>query len=255
LTERDRTSTAPEAQRGGTYEHEGAPSALLGYHTHDIHDLRSAITTIGSADRGVDIRLEVAHVSRKHCRIELRPRGAVLVDEGSKNGTYHENTRTFGHGLKPSFEETQVGARGAILRPGTTFCVGNRDLRYIAIDPATREVYPALEDIIGTEDEVRDLPELVSPSDLILAASSGGHMLITGDPGCEQETLARIVHHISKRRRKPLIEWVCVPDEWQTRDAMINAAKPLLYSSWTTMRSESIRGCYHACSRLRTSFA
>lgn len=225
MSERERTKTAPEAQRGGTYEHERAASALLGYYTRDIHDLRSSVTTIGSADRGVDIRLATAYVSAKHCRIELRARGAMLVDHGSKNGTYRESKRTFGLGLKASFEEAHVGTRGVILMPGTTFVVADRDHRYIAIDPAMRTAHPALEDILGTEDEVRDIPELVSPSDLILAADSGGHMLITGEPGCEQETLARIVHQISKRRCKRLVECACVPGDWQARGTLLDAVK------------------------------
>ncbi|TMQ05627.1 MAG: FHA domain-containing protein [Deltaproteobacteria bacterium] len=59
-----------------------------------MHDLRSSVTTIGSADRGIDIRLPTAHISANHWRIELRARGAGLVDVGSKNGTYYENKRT-----------------------------------------------------------------------------------------------------------------------------------------------------------------
>lgn len=220
MTEQRRTRTASEAQRGGTYYNESAVSALLRYRAHDIYDLRSRVTAIGADKRDVDIWLLAAHVSARHCRIERRSRGAVLMDDGSKNGTYHES-RTFGLGLKPSFEALRVGPGGVVLTPGTTFVVGGIDHRYIAIDRAIREAHPALTDILGIEDEVRDQAELVSPSDLILAADSGGHMLITGEPGCEQEALARIVHHISKRRHNPLVERQCVPDDWEARGALL----------------------------------
>jgi hypothetical protein len=143
-------------QRGGTYDDEGAVAALLRYRTHDIHDLRSHVTTIGSADRDVDIRLAAAHVSARHCRIEWRARRALLVDDGSKNGTYHDRKTTFGLGLEPSFENTPVGARGVVLTPGATFMVGDRDHRFVAIDHAMRYEHPLLTDILGTEDEVRD---------------------------------------------------------------------------------------------------
>lgn len=221
MSEQRRTVTTPGDLRGGTFERDGATTSLLEYHAHSIHDLRPYVTNIGSADTGVDIRIAAVHVSGNHCRIEQRPRGALLIDDGSKNGTYHEHKRTFGIGLKPLFEDTRIGATGDVLRPGTTFVVGNRQHRYIALDDAMREEHPALLDILGTEDEVCNSPESVSPSDLILAADSGGHMLITGEPGCEQESLARIVHKLSKRRHSPFVECDRIPDDWQSRSALL----------------------------------
>ena len=177
------THTAPPDQRGGTYERDSTARALLWYGTHAIHDLRRdrKATSIGS-DPDRDIQIIAKHISGHHCRIENRARGSVLLDEHSKNGTYHETKRTFGLGLKPSFEETRVPADGFHLRSGTTFVVGDLPHRYIAIDDETRRHHPALLDLLGTEDEIQGIPELVSPSDFILAADSGGHMLITGHP-------------------------------------------------------------------------
>ena len=40
-----------------------------------------------------DIRLESATVSRRHARIVVTEQGAILEDFGSKNGTYHNDTR------------------------------------------------------------------------------------------------------------------------------------------------------------------
>ena len=44
-------------------------------------------------DPDTDIRLESATVSRRHARIVVSNDGAVLEDFGSKNGTYHNDTR------------------------------------------------------------------------------------------------------------------------------------------------------------------
>ncbi|TMQ03566.1 MAG: FHA domain-containing protein [Deltaproteobacteria bacterium] len=113
------TVTAPPDRRGGTYERDSTARAVLWYGTDTIHDLRreQKATTIGSdADR--DIQIIAEHISGHHCRIENRARGTVLVDERSKNGTYYETRRSFGAGLKPSFDETRVPAEGFRLRPG-----------------------------------------------------------------------------------------------------------------------------------------
>jgi hypothetical protein len=71
---------------------------------------------------------------------------------------------------------------------------------------------------------VGGIPELASPSDLILAADSGGHMLITGDSGCGQESLAHIVHSLSKRRGGRLVQRDAVPGGWETQDALLRDA-------------------------------
>src|SRR5262249_32487080 len=149
------------------------------------------VSTIGSApDR--DIVIEGDYVSSHHCRVEHRSRGQIVIDEGSKNGTYCETKRSLGLGLRPVFEETRASAAGFLLVPGMTFVVGAMPHRYLALDDAMRTNHPALLDILGSEEEVRSKRELVSPSDLILAADGVGHMLITGDPSCEPEELARI---------------------------------------------------------------
>jgi hypothetical protein len=216
------TNTAPPDQRGGTYERDSTARALLWYGTHTIHNLRRdrKITTFGSnADR--DIQIIAGHISGRHGRIESRARGMVLIDERSKNGTYYETKRTFGLGLQAHFEDLRVPAEGFHLRPGTTFLVGDRPHRYLAIDGETRKHHPALLDLLGTEDEVRGIPELVSPSDFILAADSGGHLLITGDPTCAPDELAQIAHKISKRRGRPFLVRDRLPDDPEAQRALV----------------------------------
>lgn len=216
------TVTAPPDQRGGTYERDSTARALLWYGTHTIHDLRRdrKSTTIGSdADRDVPIVGE--HVSAHHCRIENRARGMVLIDERSKNGTYYDTKRWFGVGLQASFEDTRVPSDGIHLRPGMTFIVGDKQHRYLAIDNEIRRNHPMLLDLLGTEDEVQSSPERVSPSDFILAADSGGHLLITGQPSADPLDLARIAHKISKRRGRPLVERSELPTDPAAQRALV----------------------------------
>jgi hypothetical protein len=222
LTALPPTKTAPPNQRGDTYKRDSTARALLWYSTHIIHDLRRdrKVTTVGK-DEDRDIRIADDRVSGHHCRLESRARGTVLIDEHSRNGTHHETRRTFGLGLKPSFETTPVPADGVHLRPGMTFVVGDIGHRYIAIDGAMRKHHPARLDILGTEDEVRGTPELVSPSDFLLAADSGGHILITGNPGCGHDELADVVHKISKRRGRPLIERDHLPEDRAVQSAFV----------------------------------
>jgi hypothetical protein len=87
-----------------------------------------------------------------------------------------------------------------------------------------REHHPTLIEILGREDAVRSASEggeTPGPADLILAADSPGHLLLTGKLGCEQEELARIIHKISKRRRQPIVEIDHVPDDRKGQNAIV----------------------------------
>lgn len=219
-----RTRTAPANRRGGTYEPDGAATSVLRYRTDTIHHLARKVSTIGStADR--DIVIHGEYISAHHCRLEQRPGGLLLIDESSKNGTYYEAKRSVGLALKPSFEEKRVSVKGVTLEPGMTFVVGALPHRFVVLDDTMRERHADLLDILGTEDEIRggNGAELVSPSDLILAADSPGDMLITGNPGSDQEELVRIVHAISKRRRQPLVTLARnrVPDDRDAQSAIL----------------------------------
>ena len=44
-------------------------------------------------DPDVDVRVDASTVSRRHARVMVSPEGALLEDFGSKNGTFHGETR------------------------------------------------------------------------------------------------------------------------------------------------------------------
>jgi hypothetical protein len=75
----------------------------------------------------------------------------------------------------------------------------------LALNDEMRAHHAALTAILGYEDEHVLGSQMPSPGDLILAAVAGPHLVITGEPGCEQDRLAQIVHAISLLRERPLV--------------------------------------------------
>ncbi|MBA3540732.1 MAG: FHA domain-containing protein [Deltaproteobacteria bacterium] len=160
-----------------------------------------------SQDR--DLVIPGEFLSALHCVLERRGPGLRVHDQGSRNGTF------FGDRRETVFD----------LRPGETFTAAS--IRFLAMNDEMRAAYPTLVDILGGEDEhslrsAGDVP--TSPSDLIVAATLGGNLLITGEPGCEQDRLAHTIHAISLRRTRPIVELGQVPDDRTQQRAIIDRA-------------------------------
>ena len=228
MTKPRSTRTAPAERRAGTYERDDDVTWLLGYRTHTLLELprnRELLTAGTAPDR--DLVLHGADISAHHCQFVRRSSGLVVMDDASKNGLGYEIRRSPGTGLRPSIDDMRDNGKGFELKAGMTLLIGAEPYRFIALDDAMREHYPAIVEILGREDEVCSPPEgeKPSPSDLILAADGPGHLLITGKPGCEQEELARIIHKISKRRRKQPVEMDRVPEDRKAQSALIKQAQ------------------------------
>jgi len=87
----ENTTSAPAPQRPAL---DRAPFLLVlsGPQVGELHRLApDALTVIGRGD--ADLRVEDDGVSRRHCSIQPRGKGAVLVDLGSANGTFVEGER------------------------------------------------------------------------------------------------------------------------------------------------------------------
>jgi len=187
------TQTVPDAQRGGVQQDDDRAKALLLYGTDSIYQLsprKSGMKyyELGS-DPAQDIVISSPYVSARQCRLYPTRSGLKVVDSKSKNGTYFEGKR------RTSFE----------VEPGRTFFVGARLHQLVVLNEPMRASYPALAAILGYEDEHVIHSETPSPSELIVAAVDGPHMLITSESNCEQGRLAQIIHEISLLRDRTLI--------------------------------------------------
>lgn len=218
LTEKLSTPLASPERRAGTYDRDDDVTGLLWYSTHGILDLprERRHTTAGTAEDR-DLVLHGDCISAHHFVMERRASGLYVTDDASTNGLAYETGRHFGVALKARFDDKRDAGEGFPLVPGMTFVVGAEPYRFIALDDAMRKEHPRLVEILGREDEVSSSSavggETPSPSDVILVADSPSHLLITGKPGCEQEELARIIHRISKGRRKLPVEIDRVPED------------------------------------------
>jgi FHA domain-containing protein len=191
--EKMHTQTAPESQRGGTLERPSVVTSLLLYGTDSLWLTPPSVKqiTVGS-EVGLGIVLPSVHVSAKHCRLDRKREQLWVIDLGSKNGTFFEGVRR----------------RSFALSPGKVFIVGTRAHRFVALNDVMRMSYPALVDILGAENEhaIGGANDPPSPSDLIVTATGGAHLVITGEPHCGQDRLARVIHDISLYCERPFVE-------------------------------------------------
>jgi len=225
---RTRTPAVPPERRAGIYERDEDVTGLLRYGTDSILEVpKGRLRTTAGTARDRHLVLEGEGISAHHFVIERRARSLVVTDDASTNGLAYESKRDLWLGLKPSFDDKRDNGDGFEVKAGMSFLVGTEPNRFIALDDAMREHYPALVAILGREDEFRGATEgneTPAPSDLILAADGPGHLLITGEAGCDQEELARIIHKISKRRGQPLVEIDHVPDDRRGQNAVMKQA-------------------------------
>lgn len=168
-------------------------TSLLLYGTDTLYSLPRTVKhfTLGSAP-GQNIAIPSPFVSAQHCRLDRQRTSLRVTDVGSKNGTYFDGARE----------------HRFYLTPGKAFIAGARPHRFLALNDEMRTSYPALVDILGAESErtIGSAADAPSPSDVIMAAVAGVHLLITGEPHCEQDRLARIIHKISLFHERPMIE-------------------------------------------------
>jgi hypothetical protein len=206
-----RTRTVPEWLRGGARESSRLVTALRLYDTSTEYELAAKQKTflVGSGVDGaaMDMVIDRAFVSTRHCRLDRKLLGLRVEDLGSKNGTFLDGESA------PFY-----------LRPGKTLVVGALPNRLLALNDDMRAAYRELLDVLGMPEEHVPRGETPSPCDMILVALSNGHLLITSDPECEQARLARIVHGLSQLRARRIIERKHVPATAAKQRELIEAA-------------------------------
>jgi hypothetical protein len=188
------TKSTPDIEQAGTLSDPNVVTGLLLYGTDSLSLLPKTVKsiTIGSDPGKSSIVVASSFVSARHCRLDRKVTALRVTDLKSKNGTFVD------------------GERESVfyLRPGKAFIVGARPHRFLALNDQMREAYPHLADILGAENEhvIGGARETPSPSDLIVAAVAGAPMLISGEPHCDADRLARLVHGVSRYRERAIVE-------------------------------------------------
>jgi hypothetical protein len=115
----------------------------------------------------------------------------------------------------------------ADLRAGCTFTA--KPVTFVAMNDAMRRCRPELVEILG--------PRWVhSPDWLMVEAAGSGHLVITGEVGCEQTRLAEAIHEMSPRQARDLIQLDPIPrDRAQLVDIVKRASKDAATSGTTVL--------------------
>lgn len=142
------------------------------------------VVTVGKAPQN-DIPLPDETVSRRHLEILREPKGYLLKDLGSMNGTFLDGAEI----------------REAFLRTGSLVTVGETRFRFRAIQRRMRaEPFEGseLDGLIGTAPGMRRafaLAHALAPLDVTVQ--------IVGEPGTGRRSLARVMHRLSALRAAP----------------------------------------------------
>jgi DNA-binding NtrC family response regulator len=146
--------------------------------------------SIGTA-AGNQLVLTDQSVSRHHCSIAVTPKGYLLRDLGSTNGTVLSG----------------VPIEAAYVQPGATISVGKSALRFDALQEEIREPLAdvALSGrILGQSTAMRRIFAV-----LTRIAASDSTLLIEGETGTGKGLLAEVLHQQSPRAGGPLVVIDC----------------------------------------------
>lgn len=145
---------------------------------------------IGKSD-DCDLTLKDETVSRNHCELVQEPKGYLLKDLGSTNGTLLDGAEI----------------REAYLKPGAIITVGKVELKVrpfserIELLPSENTQFGQVVGATLPMREIFGLMERLAPSEATI--------LITGETGTGKDVLARSVHAASPRAARPFLVVDC----------------------------------------------
>lgn len=180
-----RTETLPQSKRNGL---EGPdPITALRIRGADVEYVmlagqpRFALGSLASCEIFIDRR----YISSLHAMLERRE-NRIRVFDVSKNGI------VFRGRFEKQFD----------IGPGDSFSIG--DTTCYVLNDEMRLARPVLTEVLGAQ-------RFEAIDDLTMAAMHGDHVLLLGEPGNDQERLARAIHSASLRRRHHFVR--AFPDE------------------------------------------
>ncbi|MBK7861465.1 MAG: sigma 54-interacting transcriptional regulator [Archangiaceae bacterium] len=137
------------------------------------------------------LRLDGAGLSRRHCEVQLTPKGVRLVDLDSKNGT-----RILG-----------VAITSALLPPGVGAQLGHAQLQVVpkrSVVSVPLSSQPRFGEALGLSVPMRALFAVLER-----VAPMSEPVLLTGESGTGKELLVRALHQHSRRAKGPLVVVDC----------------------------------------------
>ena len=146
--------------------------------------------SIGSAD-GNDLKLTDPAVSRHHCALHAEERGLVLLDLGSRNGTYVDD----------------VEIVSGYLKSGVRLRIGHSTLQVHILDDELEQPIASGDrfgPLVGASAAMRRMYPLVEQ-----CAASNATILIVGETGTGKELIAEAIHERSRRARGPFVVIDC----------------------------------------------
>jgi two-component system, NtrC family, response regulator GlrR len=154
-------------------------------------------TYVVGTHEDADLMLTDPAVSRRHATFELFPEGVMVVDRGSRNGTFLASRRV----------------ERALVTPGGVVKLGKTRLKVTARD----------ESIVIDSGGLRSFGDMITAhptlaqtfSRLELVAKTDVTVLLEGEPGTGKRALAREIHARSERAREPLAVADCAREQPQ----------------------------------------
>jgi DNA-binding NtrC family response regulator len=143
-----------------------------------------SLLRVGS-DPGNDLVLSDTTVSRRHLEVERTPRGLVVRDLGSRNGTWVDGRQVVSAYVEPGDKITLGKTRLALKQQSKT----------TAVELMGAEVFGEL---VGSSESMRALF-----AELKKTAGEDMNVLIEGETGTGKELAARAIHQSSARRNGP----------------------------------------------------
>jgi pSer/pThr/pTyr-binding forkhead associated (FHA) protein len=199
------TDPLGDEQREAWYEGPDVVTALRVYDGDREYPLpQKAIATLG-ASRSCDVSVPGRGMSALHCALVRKGSRLRVLDQHSTNGL-------FSGGRRVDLID---------LYPGDTFTAA--PLTLLALNDEMRVQRQVIADIVGTS--FTPTPDRV----LVDAVKSSHHLLLTGEPGCDLDRLARAIHAVSLRRSRTLVQIAELSsDRSQQREILKRASRSTL---------------------------